>query len=57
MFKRFLNKFYVTISKKEIALNRNSIDRITMQVKNAARDSRKQQRVIRTIPYPYAQLC
>lgn len=25
-----------------------------MQVKNAARDSRKQQRIIRTIPYPHA---
>lgn len=57
MFKRFLNKFYVTISKEEIALNRNSINRITMQVKIAARDSCKQQRIIRTIPYPHAQLC
>lgn len=46
MFKRFINKTYVTISETKIALNRNSTNRITMQVKNAARDSRKQQRII-----------
>lgn len=57
MFKRFFNKIYVTISKKEIALNRNSINRITMQLKNAAHDSRKQQRIILTIPYTLSQLC
>lgn len=57
MFKRFFKKIYVTISKKEIALNRNSINRITMQLKNAAHDSRKQQRIILTIPYTLSQLC